>query len=67
MLSQWIKARWAEISTKAGLVLTAVAAIWPQISPQLQIISPASSDKVAMIGAVLGIVMVVRRERGSAA
>ena len=50
----YLKARWAELTTKAGLVLAAVAAIAPQFA-QFDV-------KFAYAGAFAGVVMMIVKE-----
>lgn len=55
MVFAWVKARWAEVSTKIGLVLTAVSATAPAY---------ASVDvRFAYAGAAAGILLAIWKER----
>jgi hypothetical protein len=58
MIVNWIKARWAEVSTKVGLVLTAVSAIAPQYA--------AFDVRFAYAGAAAGLLLAVWREKRGA-
>lgn len=58
----WIKRKWAEVSTKAGTVLIALAGYVAEAAPQY-----AGFDRrIAYVGIVAGALLVAFREKGKA-
>lgn len=55
MITQWLKARWAEASTKIGLVLTVISAVAPTY---------ANVDaRFGYAGALAGILLAIWKEK----
>lgn len=51
----WLKARWREVSTKFGVVLTTVAAVAPQFAQ--------FDPRIAYVGAAAGVLMMICKEK----
>lgn len=52
----WFKARWREVSTKFGLLVTAVATVAPQFAQ--------FDPRIAYVGAAAGVVLILLKEQG---
>lgn len=57
-MKEWIKARWAELTTKIGLLLTVVSTVAPQWA-QFDV-------RFAYVGAAAGALMMLWKEKPSA-
>ena len=51
---KWIKAKWAEVSTKFGLILTAISTVTPQFAP--------FDRRFAYAGTIAGVLLILFKE-----